>query len=108
MALIGALQSQVSDLQSKVVTIQSTDSDLQSTVVAMQSVDSDVLSTVAAMQSVDSAMEKNMSDTKISVGRVVEWKRKVRQGTDNLATRRTPRMKLNDDDTNDTKNLRRN
>ena len=106
-AIIEALQSHVSDLQSAVVTMQSTDLDLQSTLTAMQSVDSDLLSTVAAMQSVDSAMAKDMSDTKIGVSRVVDWKRKVRQGTDKLTTRRTPRMKLNDDDTNDTNNLRR-
>jgi len=94
MALIETLQSQVADLQS--------------TDAAMQSVDSDLLSTVAVMESVDSAMEKDMSDLKITVGRVVEWKRKVRQGTDKLTSRRTPRMKLNDDGTNDTNNLRRN
>ena len=85
-ALIEALQSHVSDLQS---------------------VDSDLLSTIAVMESVDSAMEKDMSDMKINVDRVVEWKRKVRQGTDKLTTRRTPRMKLNDDDTNDTNYQRR-
>jgi len=107
MALIEALQSHVVDLESTIVTMQSTESDLQSTVAAMQSVDSDVLLTVAAMQSVDSAMEKDMSDMRITAGRVVEWKRKVRQGTDKLTTRRTPRMKRNDDDTNDTNNLRR-
>ena len=98
---VSDLQLHVSDLQSTVATINTVNSDLVSTIVVMQATDAD-------LQSVDSAMAKDMSDIMLRVDRLAEWKRKVRRGTENLTTRRTPRMKISDDDTDDTLNLRRN
>ena len=81
MALIEALQSHVSDLEATIATMQSVDSDVVSTIAVMQATDAD-------LQSVDSALAKDMSDIKLRVDRVAEWKRKVRRGTENLTTRR--------------------